>query len=79
VPQLATCVWVGYPKAEIPLLNIEGFYQVFGGSLPAKIWHDFMGPAVENMPVVGFPTPDLNGSVISGTGTYSYSQYPSSG
>jgi penicillin-binding protein 1A len=78
VPQLATCVWVGYPKAEIPLLNIEGFYQVFGGSLPAKIWHDFMGPAVENMPVVGFPTPDLNGSVISGTGTYSYSQYPSS-
>jgi penicillin-binding protein 1A len=78
VPQLATCVWVGYPKAEIPLLNIEGFYQVFGGSLPAKIWHDFMGPAVENLPVIDFPQPDLNGSVISGTGTYSYSQSPSS-
>ena len=61
VPQLATCVWVGYPKAEIPLYNVEGFYQVFGGSLPAKIWHDFMGPAVENLKVVDFPTPDLNG------------------
>ncbi len=77
VPQLATCVWVGYPRGEIPLNNVEGFYQVFGGSLPAKIWHDFMGPAVENMPVVDFPAPDLNGNVISGSGTYSYSQYPS--
>jgi len=78
VPQLATCVWVGYPKAEIPLLNIEGVYQVFGGSLPAKIWHDFMGPAVEGLPVMDFPQPDLNGTIISGTGTYSYSQSPSS-
>ena len=24
VPQLATCVWVGYPKAEIPLLRHRG-------------------------------------------------------
>ncbi len=70
VPQLATCVWVGYPKAEIPLYNIEGLYQVFGGSLPAQIWHNFMGPAVANLPVVGFPQPILNGSIISGTGTY---------
>ena len=46
VPQLVTCVWVGYPSGEIPLYNIEGVYQVFGGSLPAEIWHDFMGPAV---------------------------------
>jgi penicillin-binding protein 1A len=73
VPQLATCVWVGYPKAEIPLLNIEGFYQVFGGSLPAEIWHDFMGPAVANMPVENFPTPTLGGNVINGSGTYGYS------
>jgi len=77
VPQLATCVWVGYPGGEIPLYNVEGFYQVFGGSLPAKIWHDFMGPVVENLPVENFPQPTLNGTVISGTGTYSYSQYPS--
>src|SRR5207248_6814472 len=40
VPQLATCVWVGYPRGEIPLYNVEGVYQVFGGSLPAEIWHD---------------------------------------
>jgi penicillin-binding protein 1A len=77
VPQLATCVWVGYPGGEIPLTNVEGVYQVFGGSLPAEIWHDFMGPAVENLPVVNFPTPTFTGTAITGDGTYSYSQYPS--
>jgi penicillin-binding protein 1A len=78
VPQLATCVWIGYPKAEIPLYNIEGLYQVFGGSLPARIWHDFMAPAVGNLPVRSFPTPTITGTQINGDGTYSYSQYPSS-
>jgi penicillin-binding protein 1A len=72
-PQLATCVWVGYPGGEIPLVNVEGVYDVFGGTLPAEIWHDFMGPAVAGLPVRNFATPDLNvGTVISGTGTYSY-------
>jgi len=79
VPQLAACVWVGYPGGEIPLLNVEGVGSVAGGTLPAEIWHDFMGPAVENLPVVNFPTPDLTGGTqINGDGTYSYgySQYP---
>jgi penicillin-binding protein 1A len=78
VPQLATCVWVGYPKGEISLYNVEGVGQVAGGTLPAEIWRDFMGPAVGNLPVKGFPTPDLNvGTRISGTGTYGYSsQFP---
>jgi penicillin-binding protein 1A len=79
VPQLATCVWVGYPKGEIPLTDVEGVYQVAGGTLPAEIWHDFMGPAVANLPVKDFPTSSdpYGGTSISGTGTYSYSQYPS--
>jgi penicillin-binding protein 1A len=71
VPHLATCVWVGYPSGEIPLNNVEGVGAVAGGTLPAEIWHDFMGPALANAPVESFPTPDLNGgSIISGTGTY---------
>jgi len=79
VPQLATCVWVGYPKGEIPLTDVEGVYQVAGGTLPAEIWHDFMGPAVANLPVKDFPTSSdpYGGTIISGTGTYSYSQYGS--
>ena len=79
VPQLATCVWVGYPHSETPLYNIEGVGSVAGGTLPAEIWHDFMGPAVENLPVENFPTPSITGTEINGDGTYSYSysQYPS--
>jgi penicillin-binding protein 1A len=73
VPQLATCVWVGYPKGEISLYNVEGVGEVAGGTLPAEIWHDYMSQAVANLPVKDFPTPDLNvGSVISGSGTYGY-------
>ena len=72
VPQLATCVWVGYPKGEIPLLNVEGVGEVFGGTLPAEIWHNYMAAAVGNLPAKDFPTPDYNGgSYITGDGTYS--------
>jgi penicillin-binding protein 1A len=77
VPQLATCVWVGYPRGEISLYNVEGVGSVAGGTLPAEIWRAFMEPAVAKLPVKSFPTPDLNGgSLINGDGTYSYSQYP---
>jgi penicillin-binding protein 1A len=62
VPQLATCVWVGYPRAEIPLENVEGLSGVFGGSLPAQIWHEFMSGATAGMPVLDFAQPDLSGS-----------------
>jgi penicillin-binding protein 1A len=76
VPQLATCVWVGYPKGEISLYNVEGVGAVAGGTLPAEIWRAYMAPAVGNLPVEDFPTPDLSGgSIISGSGTYGYSQY----
>jgi penicillin-binding protein 1A len=55
-PQLATAVWMGYPKDRSrPLTNIHGFAQVFGGSLPAMIWARFMRAAHEGLPVVDFP------------------------
>jgi penicillin-binding protein 1A len=76
VPQLAACVWIGYPKAEISLYNVEGWSAVFGGSLPATIWNRFMSQAVENMPVKGFVTPVFTGHTISSpysyTPSYSY-------
>src|SRR5205085_11386056 len=62
VPQLATCVWMGYTENEkTPMTNVEGFPTVFGGSLPAEIWHDFMAKAVEKIPVKHFPTPSFAG------------------
>ena len=73
VPQLATCVWIGYPKAEIPMYDIEGVPEMFGGTLPAEIWHDFMAPAVAPFKVENFPTPtSYSGTYVSGSGTYGY-------
>jgi penicillin-binding protein 1A len=60
VPQLAACVWIGYPHREQPLLNVEGVPEVFGGSLPAEIWHAFMAEAVGNLEPRDFPQPSFS-------------------
>ena len=70
VPQLATCVWVGYPKGEIPLYGVEGVGAVAGGTLPAEIWHRFMAAATAAMPVQSFPTPAITGQTIYGSSGY---------
>lgn len=58
VPQLATGVWVGYARAEIPMPAVPGYGRGFGGVLAAPIWHDFMMAATKAMPVRGFaPAP----------------------
>jgi penicillin-binding protein 1A len=56
-PDLATCVWVGYPKGRITMENIEGQGVVSGPTLPAQIWHDYMTTALENVPPSDFPPP----------------------
>jgi penicillin-binding protein 1A len=61
VPRLVTCVWVGYPEGEIPLENVEGYSAVYGGTIPALIWHDFMLKATEGMAVQEFPAPSFDG------------------
>jgi penicillin-binding protein 1A len=72
VPQLATCVWIGYPAGEITMQNVEGVPTVFGGTLPAEIWREFMSPAVAPLPVENFPAPTFGGTYWNGAGTYSY-------
>ncbi|MGI8407225.1 MAG: transglycosylase domain-containing protein, partial [Actinomycetota bacterium] len=57
VPQLAACVWVGYPEGAIPMLGVRGYPEVFGGSIPTDIWHDFMAEALGSMPVAPFADP----------------------
>jgi penicillin-binding protein 1A len=62
VPQLSACVWVGYPKTEDrSMRNVEGFPEVFGGSIPAMIWHDFMASALKGTKVLGFNAPSFTG------------------
>ena len=45
-PELATTVWIGYTKGEIPMESVHGI-AVSGGSFPAEIWRLFMEPALE--------------------------------
>jgi penicillin-binding protein 1A len=56
VPQLAACVWVGYPDGARPMRNVQGWPEVYGGTIPARIWHDFMTAATDGMPVRALPT-----------------------
>ncbi|WP_187368817.1 transglycosylase domain-containing protein [Baekduia soli] len=51
VPQLAACVWVGSPSSETPMTSLDGFSPVVGGSVPARIWHDFMTATLAGRPV----------------------------
>ena len=54
VPQLATCVWTGYPRTARPMRDVHGVPEVYGGTIPAEIWHDFMAEATAGMPVAPF-------------------------
>jgi penicillin-binding protein 1A len=62
-------VWIGYPHREIPMNYVEGYAPVYGGTIPASIWHDFMAAALAHTPVQDFPTPE-----IAQPRTYSYTQ-----
>ena len=65
-PQLATSVWVGDPGApgravkEMRRVTINGRYynQVYGGTLPARIWRATMSRALREVPVERFAAPD---------------------
>jgi hypothetical protein len=41
--------------------DVEGFPDVFGGSIPAMIWHDFMVAALAHTPWMSFPQPSFVG------------------
>jgi penicillin-binding protein 1A len=76
-PQLVTCVWIGYPSAEIPMDYVEGVAGVTGGSLPAAIWRGFMARALEGRPVLDFPLAVEQAATRTSTTSY-YSRTPSS-
>jgi penicillin-binding protein 1A len=69
IPQLAVCVWIGYPKGEIPLSYVEGVAGVTGGTLPAEIWHAFMTQATAKMPILYFHQPVIGGHYVSAPST----------
>jgi penicillin-binding protein 1A len=69
-PDLATAVWVGYPRGEIEMKpSCTGSFQpckvtrtatsggVTGGSWPASIWRLFMSRALSGVPAHSFAVP----------------------
>jgi membrane peptidoglycan carboxypeptidase len=50
VPQLVTCVWVGYPNNLVPMLHDFHGSPVAGGTYPAEIWKAFMQSALRYLP-----------------------------
>ncbi|HEX5938266.1 MAG TPA: transglycosylase domain-containing protein [Actinomycetota bacterium] len=63
--QIAACVWVGYPKGQIPLEDIQGVSEVFGGTIPADIWRTFMEAAMEGKDSVAFRTPSFTRQTVT--------------
>ena len=67
-PALSTSVWMGYSDTNTRSLhNIKGVSRVYGGTIPAATWKDFMGAALQGTPAANFPKPaPLAGDVTAG-------------
>jgi penicillin-binding protein 1A len=63
-PEFSTAVWVGYEAQQVPLRNVvingQRYSQVFGGSVPAPIWAEFMSYVLQDFPVTQFPPEPSN-------------------
>ena len=70
-PSLEATVWIGYPKGEIPMLNVHGI-AVSGPSFPATIWHLYMETAIGKRPDVPFRVPTSTPVWTYWKGQYQY-------
>ena len=63
-PEYSTAVWVGYEAEQLPLedvvINGQAYARVFGGSVPAPIWAEFMTIVMEGLPEAQFPGEPAN-------------------
>jgi membrane peptidoglycan carboxypeptidase len=68
-PQLTTVVWMGSPIGNVPMNNVCGMTQtgrnvcpgtVFGATIPAPIWKEYMDLALAGQPAEDFPAPNPN-------------------
>jgi penicillin-binding protein 1A len=71
-PRLEATVWIGYPKGEIPMLDVHGI-AVSGPTFPADIWHLYMETAIGNRADVPFAEASTKPVWTSWRGRYEYS------
>jgi penicillin-binding protein 1A len=69
-PNLEATVWIGYPRGEIPMLNVHGI-AVSGPTFPATIWRSFMQAAVGKSNPAEFTEP----AVLPTWHTFTRGQY----
>ncbi|HYY63470.1 MAG TPA: transglycosylase domain-containing protein [Gaiellaceae bacterium] len=69
-PTLEATVWVGYPRGEIPMLNVHGI-AVSGPTFPATIWRTFMQKALGGEKPRNFVIP----SVLPTWHSFTHGQY----
>jgi penicillin-binding protein 1A len=88
-PQLTTVVWMGSPIGNVPMDNVCGKTlsgrdvcpgTVFGATIPAPIWKEYMDLALAGQPVLTYPAPSPNDmgnifSVKNPPGSYSGGSY----
>ena len=59
VPEFSTAVWVGFPDEQRELVNVvangQRYERVFGNTLPAPIWAEFMEFVMADIPESDFP------------------------
>jgi penicillin-binding protein 1A len=73
-PHLSTAVWVGYPKETSSMTAVPGYGEVFGATIPAPIWQEFMQSAHGSrcddfpLPKTPFTSQPFSGRYESGRG-----------
>ncbi len=70
-PTLEATVWIGYPRGEIPMLDVHGA-AVSGPTLPATAWRLFMEPTLAGSPNAAFPAPVSPAQFAPWAGRFSY-------
>jgi membrane peptidoglycan carboxypeptidase len=60
-PQLATAVALFRPQRK-PLNGILGINEVTGGTLPGRVWSEFMANALQGQPVIPFARASFGGA-----------------
>ena len=70
-PYLTTAVWMGIPSGSVPMGTFGGYAEVFGGTIPALIWHAFNEQYHQGREPIAFPTcdkPDRSARSVRGEG-----------
>ena len=67
IPQYTTAVWVGYPDAQIEMVNFsiydertdseQAIRRAYGGTVAGPVWNHFMTYVTEDVPIEEFPEP----------------------